>query len=533
MTTLISDTETYKNLNRDPTLKIQKQLNSVLKTIFDKGHINWFTYDKLTSHNGVSPKIYGLPKIHKTGTPFRPIVSFVQSPTYNSASHLSTILRKIKKIEKYNIKNSYKLKEELQRENVPDGFSLVSFDVVSLFTSIDVQLAIDEIMLNWPEIQKHTAIEKLEFEQLLTISATSGYFSFDDKIYKQEHGTPMGSPLSPVLADVIMDKVLDHVMERVGDSINYICKYVDDIFAIAETEKIPSILETFHSYHPSLKFTYETEQEDRLSFLETIVTHRGRKLDIDWYQKPTATNRVLNYHSNHPAHQKSNTAENLIRRATTICSNKYKKRNLKKAQLILKENSYPDNIINRITSKAMAKKPASQHNDNETTANNKITYKPLTYIKGVTEKIAGAVKSTNEKTKIAMKANRNYKSIKSVTKDQVPLLMKSNLIYRIPCSECDLCYVGQTSQYLKERVHQHETCKQRTAVFIHKEEPPRHTLNFDQVEILQHENYKHQREFLEMLHINNNDTINIKTDTIGINKTYKPLLRTLRQKKFV
>lgn len=133
---------------------------------------------------------------------------------------------------------------------------------------------------------------------------------------------------------------------------------------------------------------------------------------------------------------------------------------------------------------------------------------------------------------IALKSNHCYKQIKSVTKDQPPLTDQTNLIYNIPCTACELSYVGQTSQYLKKRIDQHKICTRRTAVFIHKEERG-HTLDFDKVEVLQREPHKRKREFLEMLHINNKNTINIKTDITGINSTYKPILKKLKQLKYV
>ena len=39
------------------------------------------------------PKFYGLPKIHKTGTPFRPIVSSLGSVTYGVAKVLTKVLK--------------------------------------------------------------------------------------------------------------------------------------------------------------------------------------------------------------------------------------------------------------------------------------------------------------------------------------------------------------------------------------------------------------------------------------------------------
>ena len=40
----------------------------------------------LTPKHSVSPRIYGLPKVHKENMPLRPIVSSINSPCYNSRS---------------------------------------------------------------------------------------------------------------------------------------------------------------------------------------------------------------------------------------------------------------------------------------------------------------------------------------------------------------------------------------------------------------------------------------------------------------
>ena len=46
----------------------------------------------LYSSDGLCPRFYGLPKIHKPGIPLRPIVSFVNSPTYAISGYLARIL---------------------------------------------------------------------------------------------------------------------------------------------------------------------------------------------------------------------------------------------------------------------------------------------------------------------------------------------------------------------------------------------------------------------------------------------------------
>jgi hypothetical protein len=176
MQSLLSDQNTYKILGRDPTLRIQRDLNAVLKTTFDKHEINWYQYKNLTTYNAVIPKIYGLPKIHKDNVPLRPIVSFVQTPTYQIAVDIAKTLRQMKDIDKYNIKNSYELKHEILKEK---GFSLVSFDVVALFTSIDLSLVREEILRRWSEIDEHTSFNRDVFEKLLDFCLNAGYFAFD------------------------------------------------------------------------------------------------------------------------------------------------------------------------------------------------------------------------------------------------------------------------------------------------------------------------------------------------------------------
>ena len=44
----------------------------------------------------------------------------------------------------------------------------------------------------------------------------------------------------------------------------------------------------------------------------------------------------------------------------------------------------------------------------------------------------------------------------SKLKDRDPLLNQNNLVYKIDCLNCDGTYIGQTKQYLKSRIYEHE-----------------------------------------------------------------------------
>ena len=107
------------------------------------GIVDEFTYNKmLYSSDGVSPRFYGLPKIHKAGIPLRSIVSFINSPTYEASSYLAKILSPVLGKTENTVKNSHAFAEFVSDINLAAKHELVSFNVVSLFTKIPVDLAI-------------------------------------------------------------------------------------------------------------------------------------------------------------------------------------------------------------------------------------------------------------------------------------------------------------------------------------------------------------------------------------------------------
>ena len=73
---------TYLILKSDPTGKTQRVLNAKLLLLRKSNIISKATYEKLYSSDGLSPRFYGLPKIHKPEIPLRPNVSFLNTPTY-------------------------------------------------------------------------------------------------------------------------------------------------------------------------------------------------------------------------------------------------------------------------------------------------------------------------------------------------------------------------------------------------------------------------------------------------------------------
>lgn len=90
---------------------------------------------------GDIPSIYRLPKIHKEGVPFR-ANSSINSATYNISKALATILAPLAGNTPHHIKNSSDFTNNFQKLTLDPGETIVSIDVVSLFTGIPTTWAV-------------------------------------------------------------------------------------------------------------------------------------------------------------------------------------------------------------------------------------------------------------------------------------------------------------------------------------------------------------------------------------------------------
>ena len=103
---------TYKILPSDPTTKHKNKLITLLKSIKAEGGIKKNTYRRLYPTGACSPKYYGLPKVHKTGIPLRPIVSSIGSVSYETAKEQSKILKPLVGKTPYSVKKHQGLHPE-------------------------------------------------------------------------------------------------------------------------------------------------------------------------------------------------------------------------------------------------------------------------------------------------------------------------------------------------------------------------------------------------------------------------------------
>ena len=121
------------------------------------------------------------------------------------------------------------------------------------------------------------------------------------------------------------------------------------VFVIIKTDYISSFKKTLDSIDTKIKFTLEKEKDEKLAFLDTLVTRKDGTLTTKVYRKPTHTDRYLDYNSHHEAKHKVSTASTLLHRASTLPNtNENKENEVKYVTDALKLNGYPANFISNI-----------------------------------------------------------------------------------------------------------------------------------------------------------------------------------------
>ena len=91
---------------------------------------------------------YGIPKNHKPGIPLRPIVSSLNSITVGGEQFLHDLISPIVKKCKHSLNSTKDFKQKFSKIPKFDNeeFEVVSFDCVSLYTSVDLNLVIRKII---------------------------------------------------------------------------------------------------------------------------------------------------------------------------------------------------------------------------------------------------------------------------------------------------------------------------------------------------------------------------------------------------
>ena len=104
-------------------------------------------------------------------------------------------------------KNSLEFADFISGKTLDAECELVSFDVVSFFTKIPVELAIEVVIKRLTEdvsLERRTSLPVDFLIDLFSLCLNTTYFLYDGTYYQQVFGTAMGAPVSAVIANLVM-----------------------------------------------------------------------------------------------------------------------------------------------------------------------------------------------------------------------------------------------------------------------------------------------------------------------------------------
>ena len=272
----------FEELQNDPTKTFQRNVQDTLRGM--KKKFTETEYKRLYPSASQPGLFFGLAKVHKLkegqtnvqDLPLRPVISNIGTTTYQISKQLAKLLSPLTKNDQ-NIESTADFIKKLKMMKIKDGYKMVSLDVVSLFTSVPLDYTINIILDKvYREKKVKTQLSRDELRTLLELCTKKMHFSFNGKIYKQKNGVAMGSPLGPVLANIFMVHLEETMIPRLSEKMSSWCRYVDDTFTFIKDGEIENVQQALNDFHPDINFTYETEANDSIAFLDVNIS---RKMD--------------------------------------------------------------------------------------------------------------------------------------------------------------------------------------------------------------------------------------------------------------
>ena len=445
---------TRKN-EKHPVLKEQERVVDILKTMKENGEIDDILFNSMKPRGSQPARLYGLAKVHKEGVPMRPVLSMPGSAYHRVALKVTEWLSVVEECKINSSTNS--ISQSLGSIQLDEHEVVVSFDVTSLYTNVPVREAIDVCSdYLFSGKYKLPPVSKATFKSLLEIAACDVLMLTHDGYYRQKDGLAMGSPPAPPLAN----GWLYTYDPRIRDDAKLYSRYMDDIIRTIHKNNIDRKLEEINSFHPSLKFTIEMEKDCEIPFLDMKVIRQNQKLSSTWYQKPTDTGLVMNFHSLAPLRYKRTVVSGFVHRIFRSCSSWQNfHESLCKAKKILENNQYPSSFYEPLITKALEKCYNRDKEDNDSEDNMNEEEKPkhmvrIQYRGKISDDYRGALRHLDAPCVVVFTLRKLKTTLPSL-KVEVDKALKSRIVYKISCPRCASCYVGQTDRHLLVRFKEH------------------------------------------------------------------------------
>ena len=396
-----------------------------------------------------------------------------------------------------------------------------SFDVVSLFTNVPVDLALAVArrrLQGDSTLEERTCLKVEEVMELLEFCLSATFLGFRGSVYRQTFGTAMGSPVSVTIANLVMEDVEERALATADVRPQFWKRYVDDTCTALPASRVQEFLEHLNSVEPSIRFTVEVESDGQLPFLDVLLRHDpDGSILTSVYRKPTHTDRYLDFSSHHPLAHKIAVVRTLHTRAESINSSVLgKDEETKHLRQALTSNGYPKAVIHRHSMQSN-----SRTVDRGDALGPVVT---LPYVWGVSEAVRRIL--TPLGVKVSFRPHTTLRHLLMRPKDRVAERELTGVVYQVPCAGCPATYVGQTNRRLNQRLSEHrravESGEAATSALAEHAWEAHHPVDWDKVRVLDHQPHHHQRLILESIHIRS-QTRPLNRDTGSMPQIYNSL----------
>ena len=125
----------------------------------------------------------------------------------------------------------------------------------------------------------------------------------------------------------------------------------------------------------------------------------------------------------------------------------------------------------------------------------------LPYVKGLSERIERACKSSLTNLKVVFKSQRTLRSMLTNVKNRPPAEKVKGVVYQVKCS-CGSAYIGETGRTLEIRLKEHQRAvknRQTTNGIAVHANSTHHSILWDSAEVVCRESHWHKRKVQEAL----------------------------------
>lgn len=182
----------------------------------------------------------------------RPIVAATNSPTTALAKYIAQVLSSSYSTDNnYYIKDSFDFSIFISNYILPDGYVVLSFDVVSLFTNLSFESVI--------VIKTHCFFNWFAFNKTITHIYNTHYLVFQDFFYLHMFRTPMGSRMSPILVNFVLDDLIETCANKINYNIPFVKRYVNVLVLAFPAKKIKETLDVLNAQTLHIQLPKEEE----------------------------------------------------------------------------------------------------------------------------------------------------------------------------------------------------------------------------------------------------------------------------------